>query len=240
MRIDQRHGSVAGSRHSTPPRHCASCFSRGRNSFCTKPETAASRRGSALKAGWMSKPTGPPGQGAPPSQRRIGVGDVDDARQVADQRLQRARAAWQSSAAARASAPRAIRPAMPITPLRRNSARSVALSTMTSATRPEKSMSLAPIGQQHQVERAVGLPLLRGGECFAQFGELGVDAAGAAGRWCWSPGIRGRAGCRTGRRRWWRRCRPAADRSPRCADSAPRAPARCGSGSCTASDGRRR
>ena len=87
----------------------------------------------------MSKPARPPGQGAPPfGQRRIGVGRVDHARQVADQRLQRLAQFCKSlRQVARQRAAR-DRPPMAITPLRRNSARSVAVSTITSATRPEK------------------------------------------------------------------------------------------------------
>ena len=92
--------------------------------------------------------------------------------------------------------------------------------------------------QQDQIERAVGLAALRSGEGFAQFGELGVDGAASSGRRISTAGNRARVASRTARRRWWRRCRPAADRSPRCADIARQAPARCGSGSCTASGGR--
>ncbi len=71
-------------------------------------------------------------------ERGIGVGDVDDVREVAaDERLQRLA---QLDEVLRQLARQRIAESstLAITPERRNSARSVAVSTMTSATRPEK------------------------------------------------------------------------------------------------------
>ena len=82
---------------------------------------------------------------------------------------------------------------MPITPLRRNSARSVALSTMTSATRPEKSMSLAPIDSSTRSSVRSGWRRFRRGQRLAQFGELGVARVPGQLAGFRSAGIRARA-----------------------------------------------
>ena len=147
------------------------------------------------------------------------------------------RAVWQNPAAGRCSCAAAgICSTEPITPERRNSARSVGLSTITSATSPEKLMSLAPIDSSTDRAggRAAGVAAVTAPRnsvsCALTLPEqLAPDLVA---------GIRAPAASRTARRRWSRRCRRAAGRSPRCADIARPAPARCGSGSCTASGDR--
>ena len=164
-----------------PDWHSASPFSCGRNSFSTKPETVASRCGSALKEGWISKPARPPGQGAPPPQRRIGVGGVDDARQVADQRLQRLAQFGKTlrqvaRQRARASSTEAITPHAP---------EQRALGRRVHDHVGDEAGKIDVVGadrQQHQIELAVGLAAFGGGQRLAQFGELAVDGARAGAR----------------------------------------------------------
>ena len=93
----------------------------------------------------MSKPARPPGQGPPfrPASgwhrtQRPPATDRRPAASAPPCSLPKPCGRSRTSAARESSTD-------PITPLRRNSARSVAVSTITSATRPEKLMSLAPI-----------------------------------------------------------------------------------------------
>ena len=95
-------------------------------------------------------------------------------------------------------------------------------------------MSLAPIDSRTKIERAIRLTAFRAVRASRSSASVRVDGALATGR-------------RLGRRAFPRarraeqpvrnggaQCMPAADRSPRCADIARRAPVRCGSDSCTA------
>ena len=83
-------GRCRGWRTAARPRSAPAPSCAAGTSLSTKSVTFFSRGPSALNAGWMSRPSRPPGQGASPCHRRMAVGDVDDAGQVAaDQRLQR-------------------------------------------------------------------------------------------------------------------------------------------------------
>ena len=80
---------------------------------------------------------------------------------AADQRLQRLAQLAEAAAAGRAPARARESSTDPITPVRLNSARSVGVSTITSATSPEKLMSLAPI------DSSTRSSLRSGWRCFA-------------------------------------------------------------------------
>ena len=120
------------------------------------------------------------GAGRAAGQRRIGIGDVDDTREVADQRLQRVAQLGES-----------VRQVA-----RQRGARIVDRSDHADAPEQfafgrrvdddvgDQSGEIDVVGadrQQHEVELAVGLPAFRRGERVAQFGHLRVDGA-LAGR----------------------------------------------------------
>ena len=113
-------------------------------------------------------------------QRRIGIGHIDHARHVADQRLQRL--------AQFGKPPRQV--------VRHRAARILHRADHAGAPeqhafgravddhvgdQPGKIDVVGADRQQHQIEPAVGLAALRGGNGFAQFGELRGDLAGAVG-----------------------------------------------------------
>ena len=77
-------------------------------------------------------------------QRRVGIGHKDNARRSPTSGFSASLSLPKLCGNSRASAARESS-TDPITPLRLNSARSVGVSTITSATSPEKLMSLAPI-----------------------------------------------------------------------------------------------
>ena len=101
------------------------------------------------------------------------------------------RATLRSPAAGRAlNAPRASSTDA-MTPMRRNSARSVGAVDDHVGDQPGKVDVVGADRQQHQIELAIRLPAFRGGEGLAQFGQLSVDGAAARGRRFRSAGNRG-------------------------------------------------
>ena len=105
-------------------------------------------------------------------QRRIGVGGVDHARQVAPTSgFSASRSFANPCGRSRASAARESSTDA-ITPLRRNSARSVARVHDHVGDEAGKIDVVGADRQQHQIELAIGLAALGGGEGFAQFGQL--------------------------------------------------------------------
>ena len=225
--------SVRGLRHRMPPWHSASAFSCGRNSLSTKFDTAASRCGWALNAGWISKPARPPGQGAATvCQRRIGVGGVDHPRQVADQRLQRFAQFAKPCGRSRVIAAACVvdRGHHAAAPEQRAFGRRVDDHVGDEARRNRCRWPRSTAAPGRACDPAAGASRRRAASRSSASCPLTVP---------WharcpisTAGSRGRAASRTARRQWWRRCRPAADRSRRCADIARRARVRCGSDSC--------
>ena len=139
--------SEAAMVHRMPNWHSASAFDCGRNSRSTQLRHAGRPPRSALKVGIDVETGTSAGAGRPArGQRRVGG---RTRRPRATGRRRRAasapRAACRSSAAGRAPARRGKSSTDPVTPVRLDSARSVGVSTITSATSPEKLMSLAPI-----------------------------------------------------------------------------------------------
>ena len=104
-------------------------------------------------------------------QRRVGVGGVDHARQVADQRLQRLAQLGKSlrQVARQRRACIVDRGHHAAAPEQR------ALGRRVDDHVGDEAGEIDVVGadrQQHQIELAVGLPALGGGDGFAQFGEL--------------------------------------------------------------------